>query len=219
MRAKIGTKQSNPKKDTIILGLTGGIGAGKSLILDYIRANYRARVLSTDEIAKEVCEPGGMCYTRLRQLLPEEAFGRRGKMDRDKVAELIYENPELRNQMNELIHPAVGLYLQAETASEQKKGLLDFVIIESALYDGSGFALLCKEVWNVSAPQDVRKARLMESRGYSQEKVDSIFESQEKYDKIRRALKVQIYNGEEADKAYAQVDEQLTRLKPGCKRG
>lgn len=202
-----------------IIGITGPIGAGKSEIVNYIKENYRCRIFLTDDIAKEVSAPGGMCYSRLRELLPKEAFDRTsGQMDRAKVSELMYSDPSLRQKMNDLIHPAVGIYLGAELEKEKQRGMLDFCIIESALYDGGGFALLCKEVWNVTAPEEVRKVRLMESRGYSEEKAAGIFESQRKYDKMRSRLGVQIQNGADLEGAFAQVDREMERLLPGSKR-
>jgi dephospho-CoA kinase len=220
MKVRTGMKQNNakPARKTKVIGITGGIGAGKSLVLDYIKSNYRSRILLTDEIGQEVVAPGGMCYSRLKQLLPREAFGKNGYMDREVVSKLMYEDPSLREKMNELIHPAVGVYLVTEIDKEKKHGLLDFVIIESALYDGTGFATLCNEVWSVNADSELRKKRLMESRDYSEEKVESIFASQAKYDKMRKTLPVQINNNGDAEETYAQIDAEMNRIKPGCKR-
>ncbi len=220
MRVKTGTKQNNAKavSKTKIIGITGGIGAGKSLVLDYIKANYRSRILLTDEIGEEVVAPGGMCYTRLKQLLPKEAFDKKGFMNREAVSKLMYDDPDLRQKMNDLIHPAVGIYLVTEIDKEKRHGLLDFVIIESALYDGSGFATLCDEVWSVNADTEVRKKRLMEDRGYSEEKVDSIIASQAAYDKMRKRLPVQIDNNGDCEKTYARIDAEMNRIKPGAKR-
>ena len=139
-------------------------------------------------------------------------------MDRPKVSTLMYADPDLLRKMNEIIHPAVGYYLAAELDREKRRGILDFCIIESALYDGGGFALLCKEVWNVTAPEEVRAARLAQSRGYTKEKSQSIFESQRKYDKLRNKLGVQIHNGGTREEAFAQVDKEMNRLIPGCRR-
>ena len=222
MKAKAGTRQNRkPEGDhkVYVIGITGAIGAGKSEIVKYIKEHYRCRIFLTDEIAQEVSAPGGMAYSRLRELLPKDAFDKKtGCMDRVRTAELMYADPTLRERMNDVIHPAVGIYLGAEIEQEKRKGRMDFLIIESALYDGDGFALLCREVWNVSAPEEVRLRRLMESRGYSEEKARSIFESQRKYDKMRARLGVQIDNGGDLAHAYAQVDRELTRLLPDSRR-
>lgn len=210
---------SAEKRKCYVIGITGPIGAGKSEVVNHIRANYLCRVFGTDDIAKDVSAPGGICYERLRGLLPQEAFDRKtGLMDRGKVSELMYADVQLRQEMNDIIHPAVGYMLGAELDKEKRHGLLDFCIIESALYDGGGFALLCKEVWNVTASDEIRTQRLIESRGYSAEKIKSIFESQSKYDKMRRKLRVQIDNSGALADTLSQVDAEMNRLIPGSKR-
>lgn len=195
-----------------VIGITGGIGAGKSTALKYLEEKYGALILETDEIAKEVMEPGGRCYEDLKKILPEEAFLPEGGLDREVLAGLMYKDKALTGKINSLVHPAVGGYLEEKVEKERQKKDRRYVIIESALYDGTGFALLCDEVWNIDVSSKERKRRLMESRGYSAEKVDSIFKSQAYYDEKRLSLKVQIDNGSGPEQLYAQVDKALAAL-------
>ncbi|MCR5784543.1 MAG: dephospho-CoA kinase [Eubacterium sp.] len=195
-----------------VIGITGGIGAGKSTVLNYLKEKYNALIFVTDEIAHDVMEPGGRCYEDLKKILPEKAFLSDGSLDRNTLASLMYADRELTQKINNLVHPAVGGYLEENLEKERQKKERRYVIIESALYDGTGFALLCDEVWNIDVTEDNRKARLMESRGYSEEKVLSIFKSQARYDEMRKTLKVQIDNNGEPQVTYKEVDEALAAL-------
>ena len=193
-----------------VIGITGGIGAGKSLILNYLQERHNALILMTDEIAHDVMEPGGLCYDEMRALFPASVFTSDGHIDRAKMAAVLYGDDELRTRLNSIVHPAVGEYLKEKVTKERQKCERDYVIIESALYDGTGFALLCDEVWNINASKECRKARLMESRGYSEAKVESIFESQAGYDEMRQTLRTQIDNNGDINLTYAQIEEALS---------
>ncbi len=195
-----------------VIGITGGIGAGKSAVLDYLKTEHNALILMTDEIAHDVMEPGGLCYDEMRRLFPAEVFTQEGNIDRIAMAKVLYADDTLRAELNNIVHPAVGRYLESEIAKEKQKCDRDYVIIESALYDGTGFALLCDEVWNINASKECRKARLMDSRGYSSEKVDSIFESQARYDEMRMTLKTQIDNNGDMKETIAQVERALEAI-------
>ena len=197
---------------TKVIGITGGIGAGKSVVLDYIQKNYKALVLKTDEVAHDVMNPGTDCNRKLQEIFPPSVFAQDGSIIKEEMAKAMYDDGGLLEKVNAIVHPAVGDYLRQTVAKERSKNELDYVIIESALYDGSGFALLCDTVWNVDASREVRMERLMKDRGYSKEKVLSIFESQKRYDEQRGTLSVQIKNNADLEQTLRQVDDALAKL-------
>ena len=208
------------KKKTAVIGITGGVGAGKSTVLDYIADNYDALILKTDEIAHDVMEPGSDCYERLREILPDEAFGRSlsgeetdRSIDRQALARLLFADDPLREEINALVHPAVGEELSAIVKKEKKQNRLDYVIIESALYTGGGFALLCDEVWNVTAAENVRIDRLMKDRGYTRDKAVGIIESQAVNDRLSKTLSIQIDNSADFDRTKEQIETELERVR------
>ncbi|MBQ2575719.1 MAG: dephospho-CoA kinase, partial [Lachnospiraceae bacterium] len=97
------------------IGITGGVGAGKSEVLTYLEKHYPVIVLRTDDLAKELMTPGHSCYDKFRAaFLHEDVFeeteGQATKeppMDRGKLADLIYKDPEKRQLLNSIVHPAV----------------------------------------------------------------------------------------------------------------
>ncbi len=199
-------------KQTKVIGITGGIGAGKSVVLNYIESHYRARIFMTDNLAHVVMEPGTACNKALQEIFPPEVFEEDGRIRKEELAKAMYRKEELRTRLNEIVHPAVGEYLRDEVAKEKEKNDLDYVIIESALYNGSDFALLCDEVWNIRALPEVRAKRLMAERGYSAKKVSEIFESQKSYDAMRQTLPVQIDNNGDLNETFSRIARELERL-------
>ena len=107
------------------IGITGGVGAGKSLILEYLEKHYNCRVLLADRVAHLVKEPGQACYSRLVELLGKDVLCSDGTIDKRKMAEIIFSDEALLKQVNTLIHPAVEAYIMEQIRLE--KELLEVV--------------------------------------------------------------------------------------------
>jgi len=192
-----------------VIGITGGVGAGKSTVLNYIKEHYRVRILTADEIAHDVMEPGGRCYRELRAMFPAEVFGGDGSIDRKKFAQVIFENDRLRDRMNALVHPAVGLTIKEEVAREKAESRVEYCFVEAALFDDLAREGICDEVWYVDTSEECRKERLMRDRGYSSEKVDAILRSQEAQKAFALQCDVIIHNGKDFTETIREVEEAL----------
>lgn len=89
------------------IGITGGVGSGKSEILSYIRNNYPCEIILADDLAKELQKPGQACYAPLIDLLGEDITGEDGQIMKAAMADKIFGNSDLLAKVNALIHPAV----------------------------------------------------------------------------------------------------------------
>lgn len=191
------------------IGLTGGVGAGKTTVLKAMKQMYRVRILIADEIAHEQMEPGTMCYKRLH-----EAFGscdiwrENGSINRSKLAQLLFSDEEKRRTLNGIVHPAVKEYILGEVEKERQKGYYEYVILEAALLIEDHYDTLCDEMWYVYASEQTRKKRLMADRGYTEEKVERIFAAQFSDEVFRKYCSVVIDN--DRDEQY--VLEQIKQL-------
>ena len=206
-----------------IIGVTGGVGAGKSEILHYIETHYNARVLLADEAAHAIEAPGGAIYEPLIQLLDRypvpvtdgaEAAPITlpdGMINKPEMARRIFSVPELLDQVNQLVHPAVKTYILDESAREKKAGRLDFFIVEAALLIEAGYKEHLDELWYIYCDENERRRRLRASRGYSDEKIDNILRSQLSEKEFRDNADVVIDNSGTIEAACAQVDAALSR--------
>lgn len=192
-----------------IIGITGGVGAGKSALLTYMAENYNCKIIMADEVAHFVKEPGTDCYHKLVVLLSEEILNEDGTIHKGKMAEKIFASEEILEQVNAIIHPAVKEWILREITQEEDKGELDFLFIEAALLIEDGYLNIVDEMWYIYAREDVRRARLKASRNYSDEKIDAIMESQLSEEEFRKNCKVVIDNSDSLSMAYAQIDEKL----------
>ncbi len=193
-----------------VIGITGGAGAGKSTVLNYVEENYRARVLYADEIARELMEPGSRCFEELRQVLPEEVYTPEGGLDREALAKLMFSEEDIRKEVNGIVHPAVKVYIIDTIAKEREIGTLDYLLIEAALLVEDRYQEICDVLWYVYASQEKRRQRLKENRGYSNERINGIFASQLSDSAYRRSCQVVIDNNGARENAIRQVVEALS---------
>lgn len=192
-----------------LIGITGGVGAGKSQLLSYIEENCNCRVLLADSAAHTVKEPGQPCYARLVELLGADILQEDGFIDKQKMAAAIFSKEELLTKVNEIIHPAVKEYILSEIQKERAAGKKDAFFVEAALLIEGGYEQILDELWYIYADQDVRKARLKASRGYSDEKAEQIISSQLSEAEFRKHCKVVIDNSRSLSDTYFQIDERL----------
>lgn len=195
-----------------IIGITGGIGAGKSRILSYIEKNCNCRILLADSVAHMVKEQGQPCYDRLTALLGEEILTEYGQIDNKKMAAAIFGDKNLLRQVNDIIHPAVKQYILSEIEKEKADGHRDAFFLEAALLIEEGYEQIVDELWYIYADEKVRRERLKASRAYTEEKISGIFSSQLSETEFRAHCKVVIDNGKSLSDTYMQIDEILKRI-------
>lgn len=209
----------------ITIGVTGGVGAGKSEILRYLDNNYNCRILMSDDAAKEMEAPGGTLYEPLVRLLEEAAPGdsssgpllhENGEIDKKEMAARIFSDPQLLEKINALVHPAVNNYIREEIDRERNSGKKEFFILESALLIENGYDRILDSMWYIYCEESVRSSRLKASRGYSDEKIRSIMMRQVSEDVFRDHCDTVIDNTGDFDGpggAASQVDEALKGLR------
>lgn len=190
------------------IGITGGVGSGKSAVVTYLAEHYNARVLFADQIAADIMEPGGICYEPLKAMFTGDfVFREDGAIDRRAMAVLLFSDEQKRTAVNELVHPAVKQVILQEYEAERSKGEHDFLILEAALLIEEHYDEICDELWYIYASEEVRRGRLMNTRGYSREKVEQMFASQLDEAEYRRHCAVVIDNNKTTEETIAQIQK------------
>ncbi|MCI9140002.1 dephospho-CoA kinase [bacterium 1XD42-8] len=196
-----------------VFGVTGGVGAGKSSLLNLIGEREDCEILMADKVAHHLEEPGQKCYEMLLALLGKEILTKDKTIDRKKMAVQIFSNKQLLEKVNQVIHPAVKEFIIHEIEKKKREGLLSFFFIEAALLIEDGYDTICDELWYIYAEDLVRKRRLINARGYSEEKIKKIMENQSGEEIFRSYCKVVIDNSKDLDFAYRQVCKKLEEYK------
>ena len=207
------------------IGITGGVGAGKSAILSYLAQKPNTKVLLADEIAHKLMEPGTECYYKIVKAFANEDIledadkfrttegtnlvREQRRFHRGKLAQVIFSDETKREQMNAIVHPAVKEYVRKVYEDELQRGQLDLLILEAALLIEEKYDEICDELWYIYTSEQNRRARLKASRGYSDEKIDNIFASQLKEEEFRSATSITIDNNGNLEETYQQIENAL----------
>ena len=195
-----------------IIGVTGGVGSGKSCVLDYLEEHYGAYILKADELAGELREPGGSCYEPLIRLLGEEIQDPdTGRIHKGRMAQKIFADPALLTQVNELMHPKVREEILRLIEEKKQDEACRLFVLEAALLLEEGYDSITDEMWYIHADEAVRRQRLKDGRGYSDEKITSIIQKQLTEPEFRRRCDVVIDNSDEIAETYRQIDAALAR--------
>lgn len=194
-----------------IIGITGGVGAGKSTVLDHLEKQYNACVLQADKIGHLVMEPGGICYGQVIALFGKQIIKNDKTIDRKMVSDVVFAHEEMRQKLDDIIHPAVKSYI-LDKIEEQKKAGCTLMIVEAALLLEDHYDAFCDKVWYIHTDQEIRIERLMSSRGYTREKTENIIARQATEGFFREHADYIIQNNGDLDETWRQIEEGIRAL-------
>lgn len=197
------------KKRLKIIGLTGGIGAGKSLVSRVLRG-FGYPVYDCDSSAKSLMAEDRGIARDLVEICGEQIFSSEGFLDKAFLASIIFNDQEKRNAVNKVVHSAVRKDFLKVTA-QCKSGIL---FVESAILATSGLYALCDGIWLVIAPDDVRVKRAL-SRGTSvAEDILARIKVQESEFEMLSSLEIPVdtINNDEGVAVLPQIDHLLSKL-------
>lgn len=184
-----------------VIGITGGVGSGKSEVLRLLKEEFGAKLFMADEIAHEVMEPGGEACRRIEEVFGTEYLKPDGSVDRQKMAALIFKDAKALETMNSIVHPAVWKRIEdgIQTAPER------LVVVEAALFDEEHNRLF-DEVWYIYTSRENRISRLMASRGYSREKCLDIMSNQKSEEEFQAMADRVIDNNQTVEDVKRQIE-------------
>lgn len=184
----------------MIIGVMGGVGSGKSTVLNYLENNYEANIIEADKVAKEVMLPGNDVYNEIVKTFSEVIVD--NKIDSKKLAEIVFNDKEQLEKLNSITHPGAVKEIISRIKSSKKR----IIVVESAILLGSGVEQYCDELWFVFCNRDTRIKRLMQTRGYSKEKCISVIESQPADEEYNKGADEFIDNSYSEENTREQID-------------
>ncbi|MFC1937348.1 dephospho-CoA kinase [Chloroflexota bacterium] len=148
-----------------IIGLTGGIGSGKSTVSRFLSA-LGAVVVDADKMGHEALKPGTEVWQEVVAAFGKQILTSDGEVDRSKLAQIVFEDREALSRLNQIMHPRMYGMVKVRIEEYRKQGV-KVTVLEAPLLLEAGWDSLVDEVWVTVAPESTVLKRLQERSGLS----------------------------------------------------
>jgi dephospho-CoA kinase len=189
----------------VVIGLTGGIGSGKSTVAAILAA-LGARVIDADRIGHEVYRPGTEGFRRVVEAFGPGVVGADGTIDRRALGAIVFADPAALARLNALVHPLINAEIARRIAEARADGYAGPIVIEAAILLEAGWRSLAGRLWVVSVDRETAIARVSASRGLTREEVERRIDAQTPDAERRRTADVVIDNRGSEAALRAQVE-------------
>jgi dephospho-CoA kinase len=190
---------------TLIIGLTGGIGSGKSTVADALVARGAALV-DTDQIAHALTAPGGAAIEPIRQAFGDAVIAPDGRMDRTAMRERAFSDPQARKLLESILHPLIRAGTDAGIAAALRNAAPYVLVAIPLLVEGGGARGRFDRVLVVDCPADVQVERVIRRSGLARTQVDAIMAAQATREQRLSMADDVVDNGGSPDALPAQVE-------------
>lgn len=198
-----------------VIGLTGGIGSGKSAVARWLAERRNIRVIDGDAIGHEVLRHSDI-KKRLHAEFGSGIFSADGDIDRRPLAALVFgASPEQRNvrrRLEEIVHPDIRRVISETISRETASHNIDVIILDAAVLLEAGWNDVCTAVVFVDSPLEARQKRVQQSRGWSGDDLQQRETSQMGLDEKKSHADLIISNDSTLERAGHQLEEFVDRL-------
>jgi dephospho-CoA kinase len=188
-----------------VIGLTGGIGAGKSLV-EEVLGGLGARVIDADKVGHEAYAPGTEGFRAVVEAFGTEVVGGDGQIDRARLGEKVFGNAAELQKLTAIVHPLIRQMVDDRITAARQDPEVRVVVLEAAILLDSGWDAVTDEVWVVVADRSAIRQRLAAARGLSESEVDARAAKQMSDEKRRSRADVLVQNFGTPDELRSEVE-------------
>lgn len=192
----------------LVLGITGGIGSGKTAVLNILKEEYQAYMIEADTLAHQLMEPEKEAYQQIVKHFGTQILRSDKTIDRTVLGQLVFSDSKKLTMLNSIVHPAVKKDILRQI-QEQKKADCKLFVIEAALLLQDGYKEICDELWYIYADLEIRIDRLCKYRNFTRERALSVIQSQMDDTYYREGCDYTIDNSGNLSATRAQIKQKL----------
>ena len=194
-----------------IIGITGGVGSGKSRVLSYMEETYSCVICQADHVAWELQKPGEKGYMEIVKHFGCDILNEDGSINRPALGQVVFSNEKELLTLNAIMHPAVKVAITDKILEEKNRGT-ELFVLEAALLSEEHYDEICDELWYIYTEESIRRDILKSSSGYTDEKIDSMMNTQLSEELFRKKCKVIIDNSCDFEYTCLQIQEAIKKL-------
>jgi dephospho-CoA kinase len=142
-----------------VIGLTGGIGSGKSEIAAFLK-ELGAGVIDADKVGHEILNPGKPGWHKVIETFGKDICDQTGKIDRKKLAKIVFQNSDAVDKLNQITHPLILNEIKLRLNKLEAEGF-EVAIVEAALLIEAGWTPFMDQIWLSITPKEIALSRLM----------------------------------------------------------
>ena len=192
-----------------VIGITGGIGCGKSTVLSTLQTQYNALIIEADKVAHNLMKPGGTSYSAIVSEFGSQILDKTGCIDRKLLGNIVFNHKEMLEHLNSITHPLVKTAISDMIENCNS----EIIAVEAALFIEAGYMDICQELWYIYTDREKRISRLIKSRGLDRDKIEKIMSNQLSDEDFRKYADVIIDNNKSTDDTIKQINYYLKKTK------
>lgn len=191
-----------------IVGVIGGIGSGKSMIVELLKSNYNAYVIKSDDIGHNIISKGTKSYKLIVNYFGNEILQPNFEINRAKLGDIVFNDSDKLKTLNSFTHPFIYDKIKEEINKVNSNTILyDFIVIELPLIIDSIINELIDEIWYINSDINIRKQRLLISRNITEDKINSIIHLQNEETQFLAIADYIIDNSGSIDNTIIQINK------------
>ena len=188
-----------------IIGITGGVGSGKSEVLNILENDYHAKIIQSDHVAHELMVPGAKSYDAIVYAFGNKILNDDQTIKRPALGEIVFHDETKLSLLDSITHKNVDEEILARIDAFGKEEPDGLVVVESALLVGAGYEKKFDQLWYIYTREEVRYERLKASRGYSDEKIAQMIAKQQSEEQFKSMASHVIDNSGDLADTKAQI--------------
>ena len=196
---------------TVVIGLTGGIASGKSVVSEML-AEHGALVIDADKVGHEAYAPGSGCYEAVVEAFGRDIVAADGAIDRKTLGGKVFGDPGQRKRLEGIVWPWMRTTMEGRLAGLRGEGV-PVVVLEAAVLIEADWISIVDQVWAVVVPPEVARERIMSRNGLSAEQADARIGAQLTNAERERRAQVVIDNSGSMEELRRRVDAAWGQLR------
>lgn len=200
------------------IGLTGGIGTGKSTVSEYLKEKGCV-IIDADLLSKEMTQKGSPALDEIKRSFGEKYISKEGNLERKLLGDLVFNNPEALAKLQTIITKKVEEKIDSILKQLKERDNDDIVVIDAPLLFECGMESVADENWLITADMSVRIQRVKKRDGLSEKQISDRINNQMSEEEKRGKSRCIIDNSGTVEELYRKVDKIIERIRDEFKQG